>query len=130
LRGIMKAMNERPAGREGYSMDLKEIGARVRQARTLRGLSQAALAQMLRISAPFLSNIEQGKQVMSSATLYAICEALNVSADWVLRCRTPAARQIADEELAQLLEDCTPAEKAAMLRLLRDLKDILRAPDR
>ncbi len=111
-------------------MDLKEIGARIRQARTLRGLSQADLARTLRISAPFLSNIEQGKQVMSIATLYGICEALDVSADWVLRCSTPAARQIADEELAQLLEDCTPAEKAALLRLLRDLKELLRAAGR
>lgn len=110
----------------GGKMILKEIGDRVRHARLEKHMSQAELAKVLHASAPFVSNIEQGKQTMSITTLSAICEALDISADWVLRDTTPEGRKITDDEITRILSDCTPAEKSAMLKLLYNLKELLR----
>ena len=107
-------------------MLLKEIGYRVRMARLAKHMSQANLAEELHVSSPYISNIEQGKQAMSIVTLCGICEVLEVSADWILCRRMPEAGR-KQNELEEILSDCTPAERSAMLRLLKDMKDMLRS---
>lgn len=107
-------------------MVLKEIGERVRQARMRKGMTQAQLANALEVSAHFLSNIEQGKQAMNVLTLSGICEALEVSADWILRASTPEAHRITEDELVNKLRSKSPAEKSAMLKLINGLEEILR----
>lgn len=106
-------------------MSLKEIGERVRLARMNKGISQVQLAKTMQISPHFLSNIEQGKQAMSITTLSDICEALDVSADWILRDSTPGGQRIAEGELAEKLKRYSPEEKTAMLKLMNSLGDIL-----
>lgn len=61
-----------------------EMGERVRIARTSRGLSREKLSEMLGISALFLGYIECGQRGMSIETLQKLCNALNVSADYIL----------------------------------------------
>lgn len=41
---------------------LKEVGARVKEARMRKRLSQAQLADLLGLTPPYISNIETGKQ--------------------------------------------------------------------
>lgn len=108
-------------------MRLKEIGERVRLARMAKNMSQAQLAAALYVSTPYISNIEQGKQAMSVMTLNGICEALEISADWVLRNRSPESQRITDEEITRMLMDCTPAEKQAILKLIPSVKEALRS---
>lgn len=106
---------------------LKEIGERVRFARRAMHMSQVQLAAALDVSVPYISHIEQGKQAMSVVTLAAICDQLAVSADWLLRNNSPESRQLLDEEIAQLLEDCTVAERNAMLKVMGSVKEALRS---
>ncbi len=70
----------------GVTMDhqLQEIGARLKQARLARKLSQPQLAEAADISVSFLSNLENGRQVMNIKTLISLTDALNISADWLL----------------------------------------------
>lgn len=110
-------------------MILKQIGERVRQARTRKGMTQAQLAEALEVSAHFLSNIEQGKQAMNVLTLSDICETLDVSADWILRDCTPEAHRITESEIVRKLQEKSPAEKSAMLRLINSLEEILKYSD-
>ena len=107
-------------------MILKEIGERVREARMARGMTQAQLARDMHVSAPFISNIEQGKQTMSIITIREICRVLNVSADWVLCNVTPETNRIADAAISQNLKTCSLEEKNAMLRVISGLADVLR----
>ena len=105
---------------------LKEIGERIRLVRLSRHMSQAQLAAMLDVSVPYISHIEQGKQAMSIVTLQAICNALEISADWVLRNNSPVSKQMVDEDIAQLLADCTMAERSALLDVMASVKKALR----
>ena len=44
---------------------LQEVGARIKEARLRKHLSQAQLAELLGLTPPYISNIETGKQNMS-----------------------------------------------------------------
>lgn len=104
-------------------MMLKEIGERVREARNAKNFSQAGLAEALHVSTPYISNIEQGKQAMSITILIGICETLNVSADWILGNSFPESNRIIDEEISNMLHDCSSAERRAILKLIRGAKE-------
>lgn len=110
-------------------MVLKEIGERIRSERIRKGMSQVELARKLDVSAHFMSNIEQGKQAMNVITLGDICEILNVSADWILRGRTPESHRITEDEIARKLKSISIEEKGAMLKLLGSLEEILQFVD-
>jgi quercetin dioxygenase-like cupin family protein/DNA-binding XRE family transcriptional regulator len=54
------------------------VGARIRQARTARGMSLRGLAREIGVSASLISQIETGKSQPSVSTLYAITTALSI----------------------------------------------------
>ena len=66
-------------------LDLKLIGSRIKAVRTSRGMSQADLAVKASVSLPLISNIERGKTSMQLETFVKVAEALQVSADHLLR---------------------------------------------
>lgn len=59
---------------------LKEkLGARIKARRKELGLSQEALAELVNMDTPNLSNIERGKRFMTAETLERIAQALKTS---------------------------------------------------
>ena len=64
--------------------DLENIGARIKRARQKKRLSQADLAELLKVSVAHVSDIERGKTSCSLSILKGISEVLNISADWLL----------------------------------------------
>src|SRR5690349_8023169 len=76
-------------------MATEAIGARLRDARTAKGLSLRALAQTVGVSASLISQIETGKTQPSVSTLYAIVTALGVSIDELLDVAPAAAAPLA-----------------------------------
>ncbi|MGH3971186.1 MAG: helix-turn-helix domain-containing protein, partial [Mycobacterium sp.] len=56
------------------------VGSRVRQLRSERGFSQAALAQMLEISPSYLNQIEHDVRPLTVAVLLRITEVFGVDA--------------------------------------------------
>ena len=78
---------------------LKEIGARLKQARLEKKMSQPQLAEAANISNSFLSNIETGRQAMNIKTLSDLTDVLNISADWLLGNSTDSANHAAALEI-------------------------------
>lgn len=70
------------------------VGSRIRDARINRRMSQADLAAKANISLPHVSNIEKGKTSMKLETFIRIIEALQVSADSLLRPDVPEVRSL------------------------------------
>lgn len=62
----------------------KQIGMRIREKREEAELTRDKLAECIGISPQFLAQVELGNKGMSSATLYKICAALSVSADYII----------------------------------------------
>lgn len=102
---------------------LQDIGARLKQARLARNLTQAQLAEKAGISVSFLSYLENGHQAMNIQTLITLLDILNVSADWLLGNGTDSANHAAALEIEKELAHCTPKERDNILRLVRLMKD-------
>ena len=81
---------------------MKTVGARLREGRKMRGMTQTDLAKLIRTSPNQVSMIENGQSGTTIRTMVAAANALNVSLDF----------------LAGLIEDPRPSRK-----LLFDLSD-------
>ena len=79
------------------------LGDRIAALRRRAGLSQAELAQRLRISASAMGMYEQGRREPSVDTLVAMAEQLQVSTDYLLTGRIRTVQE--DEAMAQMLMD-------------------------
>ena len=61
------------------------------------------------------------------ATFVKIVEALQVSADSLLRADVPEVNELYQREYAQLLSDCTPSEIEAIMKISKEVKASLQA---
>lgn len=104
---------------------LKEIGARLRQARLAKNLSQPQLAEAADISVSYLSNLENGRQAMNIKIMASLLDILNVSADWLLGNCTDSANHAAALEIEKELSSCTPKERETILRLVLLMKEAI-----
>ncbi|MEV4668587.1 helix-turn-helix domain-containing protein [Microbacterium sp. LWO12-1.2] len=82
-------------------MAADELGTRLRQARQSRRLSLRSVAQSLGVSPSLISQVETGKSQPSVATLYALANLLEVSADELLGMNSGHSRD-ASSSLARL----------------------------
>lgn len=65
-------------------MDYVLIGKRVRIRRQVLELTQEQLAEKICVCTSFVGHIERGTRKLSVETLYALCKALDTSADFLL----------------------------------------------
>jgi transcriptional regulator with XRE-family HTH domain len=70
------------------------VGARVRQLRSERGFSQAALAQMLDISPSYLNQIEHDVRPLTVAVLLRITEVTGLAKLWFAVLAAGLARRV------------------------------------
>lgn len=100
----------------------KDVGKRIREARKAMRLSQSELSEQLNISPSHMSDIENGKINVGLDIFMRLTEILCVSADWLLQTDTPFVNTILNEEVANLLSNCTLTETKAMLKIMREIK--------
>jgi len=105
---------------------IKDIGYRIREARKQQRLSQADLAEKAQVSITHISDIENGKTNIGIDIFMRLTEALQVSADWLLRTDIPQVSAIQSREISDILSDCTADETHAITKMVRDMKDALR----
>lgn len=65
-------------------IDMKGIGRRIQRLRKEKGLTQEQVAEALDMSVNYLSNIETGRDICSTALLLGIANMLNASIDYIL----------------------------------------------
>lgn len=107
-------------------IDYGAIGRRIRQKRTEKKLTQEALADMVGVTSPHLSNIETGKTKLSLPTLVAAANALSVSPDVLLCDNVMPSRVIFEGEAKQILDDCDEYEVRMLVDILKSMKEVIR----
>ena len=105
--------------------EYKKIGARIREVRRQRHMSQANLAEKAHVQLSHISDIENGKSTLLLPTFIRITEALQVSADVLLRADVPEVNSIYQNEFAELLADCSPSEIDSILSIVKEIKKSL-----
>lgn len=104
---------------------LKEIGARIRLVRQSRNMSQQELADKAGLSLPHISDVELGKTNPLLLNFIKMAEALQVSADSLLRPDVPEVKDLYKNEAMEVLADCTASEMEAIMKIVRELKTTL-----
>ena len=61
----------------------KNIGSKIKLARTRTNYTQEKLAEKLQLSTRYISQLERGIAFGSATTIVSICKALNISSDFL-----------------------------------------------
>ena len=107
-------------------IDYKALGARVREARLNKGISQEQLSSKINVSPRYISNIELAKSKVALKTLIAIANELDTTLDCLLYDSTPVLVSQYDADAREIMSDCTLEEKRFLLDLLKHAKEDLR----
>ena len=102
----------------GESVFLKEMGQRIMLRRKSLHMTQEDLAEKLGVSSQMISNLELGKKAIRPDNLARVCDALGLSADFVL---TGVHTKTAVDEIAEKLSALTEEE----LRMIREMVDYM-----
>ncbi len=95
---------------------LKEIGKRISDKRKEQGLTQEQLAERMNVSIQMISNLEGGKKAIRPENLVKLCEALDVSTDYILR---GLSSDFESSLIAERISDL-PSEKIRIIEQLID----------
>ena len=93
------------------------IGARIREARLKKKLTQEQLAEKADIGFYYVGEIERGVKLPSLTVFIQIVEALGVTADSLLKDELTASPEFNNERTAKL-EKLTPKQRAVAVAIL------------
>ena len=99
-------------------MDKTVLGQRIRDARKQKGLTQEDLAEKAGIGTMYLGEIERGKKMPSLNTFCQIVEALDISADYLLRDSIQAGKDYVLNEITEKIEAITPQQRKTIIDIV------------
>jgi len=100
------------------AMDKTALGRKIREARLKKGYTQQALAEKADIGDMYLSEIERGVKMPSMKLFIKLIEALDISADYVLRDELPSGKGFVYDEMTQKLDGLTPKQRKGAADIL------------
>lgn len=98
-------------------MDRFVIGARIKEARLKKKLTQEQLAERADIGFYYMGEIERGQKQPSLNVFVQIVEALGVSADSLLKDELSALPHF-NNEISDMLDKLTPKQRAGAVAIL------------
>lgn len=99
-------------------MEKEEFGSRLRETRIQKGYTLQSLAQKVGTSAVYLGEIERGIKMPSLNSFIKIAEALNVSADFLLRNELTSGSGYVYDEITERLQKLTPKQRKTAADIL------------
>ena len=99
-------------------MDKTVLGKKLRQARKRKGYTQYALAEIADIGDVYLGEIERGKKMPSLNIFIKLVEALDISADYILRDELTSGKEYICDEITQKLKSLTPKQRKTAADIL------------
>ena len=99
-------------------MDKVELGMKLREARNKAGLTQEQLSEKAVIGVMYLGEIERGVKMPSMKIFIKLVEALDVSADYILRNELPSGKDYVFDEITEKLAGLTPKQRKAAVDIL------------
>ena len=95
----------------GCALERAALGQRIRESRIKKGYTQKNLADRAEIGVVYLSEIERGIKMPSLTIFIKIINALDVSADYVLRDELPSGKEYICMEITEKLLILTPTQR-------------------
>lgn len=108
-------------------IDYTALGRRVKKLRKEQGIKQADLADALGISYQYMSMIETGKRQLSLSLLVDLANQLGATTDELLYGSLDSLNNKYDQDMQDIMEDCTAEERNILLTMTKSAKFALRA---
>ena len=99
-------------------MDKSALGQKLRAVRQEKGYTQHALAEIADIGDVYMGEIERGLKMPSLNIFIKLIEALDVSADYVLRDELSSGKEYIFDEITQKLKGLTPKQRKTAIDIL------------
>lgn len=96
------------------------IGRRIKETRIAKKLTQEYLAEKANVNTSHISNIENNHVKVSLSTLICICNAMNVTVDYILSSEYTSDSQY-DNEILKLIHQCTDRKKQQIIQIIEIL---------
>ncbi|MCI5623668.1 MULTISPECIES: helix-turn-helix domain-containing protein [Anaerostipes] len=108
-------------------IDYKALGARIREIRQKKGLTQEYVAEKAEISVTHMSNIENASKTLSLKLLVIIAGVLEVTVDQLLVDSYPREKRqdVFFKEMEVMLEQCNAGERRVVINTVTSLVDSL-----
>lgn len=97
------------------------IGQRIREVRNSRHLTQEYLADKTNVNVSHISNIETNKVKVSLTLLVGICNALDVTVDYILGNEYHNPESVTEKELLNTVKDLDNEKKELLLKIAKVL---------
>lgn len=99
-------------------MEKTALGQRLREARQAKGFTRQILAEKAGIGEVYLGEIERGLKMPSLNSFIRIIEALEVSADYILRDELTSGGTYICDEITRKLRGLTPKQRKTAADIL------------
>ena len=99
-------------------MDSLTLGKRIREARLNKQYTQQRLAEEAGIGQMYLGEIERGTKMPSLKIFIKILNALNISADYVLRDELASGDRYIYDEITEKLNGLSPKQRKTAAEIL------------
>ena len=99
-------------------MEQGALGKRIRESRIKKGYTQQDLASKANIGTVYLSEIERGVKMPSLNIFIKIIDALDVSADYILRDEVSTGKEYVCTEITEKLLTLTPSQRKTATDIL------------
>lgn len=99
-------------------MDKVILGQQLRKIRRQKGYTLQKLAEKAGIGSVYLSEIERGRKMPSLNCFIRIIEALDVSADFILRGDLSSGKEYIYDEITQKMQGLTPNQRKTAYNIL------------
>ena len=93
------------------------ISKKIKETRVAKGLTQEYLANASDVNVSHISNIENNRVKISLSTLVNICNALDVTVDYILSSEYTVASSF-DNEVIKRLQNCSDEQKDKLLKMM------------
>jgi len=100
-------------------MDYISLGIRIKRKRLEMNLTQECLAELAKISTPYMGQIERGEKGLSLENFVNIANALKCSTDELLRDTTENNINARISEIQQIIKNLSPSETEKLIEIMK-----------
>lgn len=100
-------------------IDFSRISSKLKELRIERNLTQEFVAQKADVNTSHICNIENNRVKVSLSTLVQICNALDVTVDYILSDEYTHPDSALEQEVLKELRLCSPENKEKILKIIK-----------
>ena len=98
-------------------INFEAVSRKIKETRIAKGLTQEYIANASDVNVSHISNIENNRVKVSLPTLVNICNALDVTIDYILSSEYTASSPL-DNEILKKLQNCSDEQKEKLLKII------------